>query len=82
MRLNPKAPVIRINQLERAPKGSLAVEINESTARQLFGKTIRVYYRNTTIQHTVGVVSGQYWFMIEATSAQTDPAQSYMEDTE
>ncbi len=82
MRLNPNAPVIRINQLERAPKGSIAVEISESTARKLFGKTIRVYYRNTTIQHTVGVVSGRYWFMIEATSAQNDPAQSYMEDIE
>ena len=82
MRLNPRTPVIRVNRLERAPKGNFAVEISERTARQLFGKTIRVYYRNTTIQHTVGIVSGRYWFMIEAAAVQTDPAQSSMEDTE
>ena len=69
LRLKVKTPELRIDSLKNVPEGVIAIEVNEKTAKKLFGKRIGVRYYDTIKSHTVGTVSGPYWFKMDVGAA-------------
>lgn len=69
LRLKVKNPELRIDSLKNVPEGMIAIEINEKTAKKLFGKRIGVRYYDNIQPHTVGTVSGPYWFKMNIGAA-------------
>ena len=65
LRLKVKSPELRVDKLKNVPEGVIAIEVDESTAKKLFGKSIAVRYYDNTFRHTVGTVNGQYWFKVD-----------------
>lgn len=65
IRLSVKKPDLKLDRLKNAPEGNhLAIEVDEKTARKLFGKVISLHLYDREYQHTVGEVSGDYWFKL------------------
>lgn len=71
--LSVRRPELRIDRLRNVPEGMIAVEVEERTARSLFGKNISVLYYGKTLTHTVGAVNGPYWFTMDLGSAPVQP---------
>ena len=65
LRLKTKDPELCIDRLKEVPDGVIAVEVDQSVAKKLFGKTIAIRCYDNTFEHTVGTVSGQYWFKVD-----------------
>lgn len=64
-----KNPELRIDRLKNVPEGIIAIEVDESAARKLFGQTISIRYFDESFSHTVGEVNGPYWFKVDVGSA-------------
>ena len=45
------------------PEGMIAVEVDQAVAKKLFGQTIAIHCYDNTVEHNVGTVNGQYWFL-------------------
>lgn len=69
LNLNVRRPELKIDRLKTVPEGMIAVEIDEKTAKQLFGQNISIRYFDTTLTHTVGTTNGAYWFKVDLNSA-------------
>ena len=72
--LKEKDPVLRIDRLKDLPEGNIAVEVDESIARKLFGKNISIQYFDKTFTHTVETVNGPYWFKLDVGNAPDEDA--------
>jgi len=70
-------PELRIDRLKVIPEGIIAIEVDESVARKLFGKKISIRYFDKTHEHIVGTVNGPYWFKVDVGTA---PEDDYEED--
>ena len=79
LHLSTKAPDLDLNRLKNTPAGDLAIEVDEKTARKLFGKAITLRHFHHVYKHTVGEVNGQYWFKV---SLEHDAVDSKSEDQE
>ena len=73
LRLKIKSPELRVDKLKNVPEGVIAIEVDESTAKKLFGKSIAVRYYDNTFRHTVGTVNGQYWFKVDVGTQPGEP---------
>jgi len=71
-RLRTRDPELRIDRLKDVPEGVIAIEVDESIAKKLFGKNIAVRYFDNTFHHTVGTANGQYWFKVDVGSQPDD----------
>ena len=71
-RLRTRDPELRIDRLKDVPEGIIAIEVDESVAKKLFGKNIAIRYFDNTFHHTVGTVNGQYWFKVDVGSQPDD----------
>ncbi len=71
-KLCTRNPELRIDRLKDVPEGIIAIEVDESVAKKLFGKNIAVRYFDNTFHHTVGTVNGQYWFKVDVGSQPDD----------
>lgn len=71
-RLRIRNPELRIDRLKDVPEGIIAIEVDESVAKKLFGKNIAIRYFDHTFHHTVGTVNGQYWFKVDVGSQPDD----------
>lgn len=71
-RLRTRDPELRIDRLKDVPEGIIAIEVDESVAKKLFGKNIAIRYFDHTFHHTVGTVNGQYWFKVDVGSQPDD----------
>lgn len=65
LRLKTKEPELRIDRLKEIPEGVIAVEVDQSVAKKLFGQTIAIRCYDNTVEHTVGTVNGPYWFKVD-----------------
>ena len=65
LRLKTKDPELRIDRLKEIPEGVIAVEVDQSVAKKLFGQTIAIRCYDNTVEHTVGTVNGPYWFKVD-----------------
>ena len=65
LRLKTKLPELRIDRLKEIPEGVIAVEVDQSVAKKLFGQTIAIRCYDNTVEHTVGTVNGPYWFKVD-----------------
>ena len=65
LRLKTKLPELRIDRLKEIPEGVIAVEVDQSVAKKLFGQTIVIRCYDNTVEHTVGTVNGPYWFKVD-----------------
>ena len=65
LRLKAKDPELRIDRLKEIPEGVIAVEVDQSVAKKLFGQTIAIRCYDNTVEHTVGTVNGPYWFKVD-----------------
>ena len=75
--LNVRRPELKIDRLKTVPEGMIAVEIDEKTAKQLFGRNISIRYYDATLTHTVGTANGAYWFKVDLNEAAgADPANA------
>ena len=75
--LNVRRPELKIDRLKTVPEGMIAVEIEEKTAKQLFGRNISIRYYDATLTHTVGTANGAYWFKVDLNEAAgADPANA------
>ena len=82
LHLNPGKPDFRIDRFRKIPEGTVAIEIDGSTARRLFGKTLSIHHYNHTLQHTVGSANAKsYWFKLNLAPAD-DYAQFAQEANE
>lgn len=73
IRLSVKKPDLKLDRLKNAPEGNhLAIEVDEKTARKLFGKVISLHLYDREYQHTVGEVSGDYWFKLAVEDGAAD----------
>ena len=63
--IRTKNPELRIDHLKEVPEGIIAIEVEEATARKLFGRTISIRYYDAMFTHTVGTVNGPYWFKVD-----------------
>ena len=71
-KLRIRNPELRIDRLKDVPEGIIAIEVDESVAKKLFGKNIAIRYFDNTFHHTVGTVNGQYWFKVDVGSQPDD----------
>lgn len=70
LHLDPRKPDFRVDRFRKIPEGLIAVEIDGSTARRLFGKTLSIHHYNHTMQHTVGTANASsYWFKLSLAPA-------------
>lgn len=63
--IRTKNPELRIDRLKEVPEGIIAIEVEEATARKLFGRSINIHYYDASFTHTVGTVNGPYWFKVD-----------------
>lgn len=63
--LRTRDPELRIDRLKNVPEGIIAIEVDERTAKKLFGKKIKLRYFDQMFDHTVGTVNGPYWFKVD-----------------
>ena len=77
--LRSRDPELRIDRLKNVPEGIIAIEVDERTAKKLFGKKIKLRYFNQMFDHTVGTVSGPYWFKVDVGTA---PAEAKADQEE
>lgn len=76
--LRTRDPELRIDRLKNVPEGVIAIEVDERTAKKLFGKKIKLRYFDQMFDHTVGTVNGPYWFKVDVG---TVPAEADQEET-
>lgn len=81
LRLSIKAPDLDLNRLKNVPEGNLAVEVDEKTARKLFGKAIILHHFGHEYKHTVGEVNGQYWFKMTLEDHAVDSKSDNQEES-
>lgn len=72
LRLNIKKPELQIDKLRQVPEGLIAIKIDETAARKLFGKTLIIRCYDRTMNHTVGIVNGSYWFKLDIGNAEKE----------
>lgn len=75
--LRTRDPELRIDRLKNVPEGVIAIEVDERTAKKLFGKKIKLRYFDQMFDHTVGTVNGPYWFKVDVG---TVPAEADQEE--
>ena len=75
--LRARNPELRIDRLKNVPEGVIAIEVDERTAKKLFGKKIKLRYFDQMFDHTVGTVNGPYWFKVDVG---TVPAEADQEE--
>ena len=63
--IRTKNPELRIDCLKEVPEGIIAIEVEDATARKLFGRSINIRYYDASFTHTVGTVNGPYWFKVD-----------------
>lgn len=80
--LRIKNPELRIDSLKDVPEGVIAIEVDEKTARKLFGKKINIRYFDQSIDHIVGTVNGPYWFKVDVGTAPTESDTDQMEEAQ
>lgn len=73
--LHARDPEMRMDKLKKVPEGVVAVEVDEKTARKLFGKNIQIHYYDQNYTHTMGRANGPYWFTIDLGNA-TAPTEN------
>lgn len=73
LKLKVRDPELRIDRLKKVPEGMIAIEVEEKIAKKLFGKNISIRYYDRISTHTVGTVTGSYWFKIDVGEAPGDP---------
>lgn len=77
--LRSRDPELRIDRLKNVPEGVIAIEVDERTAKKLFGKKIKLRYFDQMFDHTVGTVNGPYWFKVDVGTA---PAEAEADQEE
>jgi hypothetical protein len=80
LRLSVSKPELQLDRFEIQPEGNLAIEIDERTAQRLFGKTIVIRCLGTDYSHTVGTVTGQYWFRVRLEAAANPETEHEQEE--
>ena len=82
VRLSIKKPDLKLDRLKNAPEGNhLAIEVDEKTARKLFGKVITLHLYDREYQHTVGEASGDYWFKLAVEDDAADSKSNSQEES-
>ena len=71
--LSGRKPVIRLEKFREVPRGTVAVEVEQHTARKLSGKNITVRRYQNEYTHTVDAVSGPYWFTLDVSAGGKEP---------
>lgn len=80
--LRVRNPELRVDRLKNIPEGVIAIEVEEKTARKLFGKKINIRFFDQIFSHIVGTVNGPYWFKVDVGSAPIETELMNEEDTQ